>query len=223
MSSSRPTAAAPHEPLVVIPDAEGCRIAHRQSGLAFRHSFVSGELRRRARQPGQALLRACRDRKRHIQSVLDATAGWGGDSLTLAAHGLTVTMLERQRQIHDVLQLALATLATSGQTELVSRLRLQRGDAYQFLVEQAERVFDCIYLDPMFPARSSGAKPGKSMQILQAITTNFDIERFFELALTRARYRVVVKRPARAPRLDSRVPDIVYREKTVRFDVYLAA
>jgi hypothetical protein len=34
---------------------------------------------------------------------------------------------------------------------------------------------------------------------------------------------VVVKRPAKADRLTALKPDIVYREKTIRFDVYLTA
>ena len=56
---------------------------------------------------------------------------------------------------------------------------------------------------------------------MQALTTNLDIESGFELALQKARKRVVVKRPAKAPALTAVQPDIVYREKTIRFDVYL--
>ena len=222
MPSSRPIAQPPNPGLVVTADADGCRIEHVDSGLSFHHSFVTGELARRAGQPGQALLRACRDRRRQVRRVLDLTAGWGGDSLTLARHGLDVTMLEQHPDICVALEQALQTLSQSEHRDLATRLRLQRADACDFLAEPTSHGdFDCIYLDPMFPARSSGAKPGKAMQILQAITHNTDIERCFELALKRARRRVVVKRPARAPRLDGRVPDIVQREKTVRFDVYL--
>ncbi len=222
MPASRPTAPTGERPLVITATADGSRIEHIASGLEFQHSFVVGELARRARQPGQALLKACRDRKRHIESVLDATAGWGGDSLTLARHGLRVTMLERQPDICAVLERALAVLATSGQGDLAAQLQLQQGDARDFLARPTPgQTFDCVYLDPMFPPRRSGAKAGKAMQIMQMITENSAIEQCFELALTRARRRVVIKRPARAPRLDNRVPDIVYREKTVRFDVYL--
>ena len=131
-------------------------------------------------------------------------------------------MLERHPDIRAVLERALDRLAADGQTDLAARMQIGQGDLDEFLAEStADRDFDCIYFDPMFPPRSSGAKAGKAMQILQAITVNSDIEQGFELALSRARHRVVVKRPARAPRLDERTPDIVHREKTVRFDVYL--
>ena len=203
-------------------EVDACRVELDALGLGFRHSFVSGELARRARQPRQALLRACRDRRRRIRNVLDVTAGWGADSLTLACHGLRVTLLERHPQVHAVLAQALADLAANGQHEIAQRLHLLEANAVDFLSGlEPGQVFDCIYLDPMFPAHKSGAKPGKEMQILQAVTENVDIERCFELALGWAGNRVVVKRPARAPRLDAREPDLILREKTVRFDVYL--
>jgi 16S rRNA (guanine1516-N2)-methyltransferase len=73
----------------------------------------------------------------------------------------------------------------------------------------------------MFPRHKSGAKPAKDMQILQALTANVEIDSCFERALQKARRRVVVKRPAKAASLARLKPDLVYREKTIRFDVYL--
>ena len=59
------------------------------------------------------------------------------------------------------------------------------------------------------------------MQILQYLTSNVAIDQCFEIALQTATNRVVVKRPAKAPALTTLTPDLVYREKTIRFDVYL--
>ena len=73
----------------------------------------------------------------------------------------------------------------------------------------------------MIPNHKSTAKPAKDMQILQHLTDNKNIEECFELALQKARKRVVVKRPAKSRPISSLVPDLVYREKTIRFDVYL--
>jgi hypothetical protein len=61
------------------------------------------------------------------------------------------------------------------------------------------------------------------MQILQALTDNKNIEACFELALARARKRVVVKRAAKAAPLGQHKPDLVQRARTIRFDVYLTA
>jgi hypothetical protein len=59
------------------------------------------------------------------------------------------------------------------------------------------------------------------MQILQTLTGNTDIESCFELSLQKARRRVVVKRPLKAPAFGESRPDMVYREKSIRLDVYL--
>ncbi len=191
--------------------------------LQFRHSFTSGRLIRRARQSSQALLKACRGKQHNIEKVLDLTAGWGADALTLACHGQRVTLLEKSGLLFAIVDYARARLAAEDAgAEIAARLEVRHGSAKPYLEALSPGRFDCIYLDPMFPAHKSGAKPGKDMQILQHLTENEDIEDCFELALHKAARRVVVKRPARATELGRRQADLVYREKTIRFDVYLA-
>lgn len=204
-------------------DSEGVGIHLPQSRLFFHHSLVSGALAKRARQSNQALLRACNNKSRNIDRVLDLTAGWGADSLTLASHGQQVTLLEQNALVRAVLGYSLACLAQeSASVEIAGRMQLDAAEASAYLRNlAADHEFDCIYLDPMFPAHKSSAKPAKEMQILQALTTNLEIESCFDLARQKARKRVVVKRPAKAPNLSAAKPDIVYREKTIRFDVYL--
>jgi hypothetical protein len=53
------------------------------------------------------------------------------------------------------------------------------------------------------------------------LTMNQDIDTCFELALQMAGKRVVVKRPVKSPPISDLDPDLVYREKTIRFDVYM--
>lgn len=206
-------------------DDKGVGVTLLESGLSHYHSFVTGTLARRAKQADQALLKACNNRQRSIVSLLDLTAGWGADSLTLARHGLQVLMLEQNSLLAAILDYSLACLrADEGGREVGQRLAIECINSAEFLQSSAKGgEFDCIYLDPMFPAHKSSARPTKDMQILQALTGNSDIERCFELALAAARKRVVVKRPAKAPGLHESKPDIVYREKSVRFDVYLTA
>lgn len=203
--------------------ANGVRVTLREPELAFEHSFVSGTLARRARQSKQALLRACNNKQRGIRRVLDLTAGWGADALALARHGQQVTLVEHNPLLASILEYSHALLAAiETESEVARRIAIRHANAAALLaVPGAASDFDCIYLDPMFPAHKSGARPAKEMQILQAITANADIERCFELALAKALKRVVVKRPAKAPALTGQQPDLVYREKTIRFDVYL--
>ncbi len=213
--------ACPHG-IELAPEADGARVTLLEPRLSFSHSFISGNLIRRARQKTQALLGACQSKQRNIDRVLDLTAGWGADALTLACHGQRITLLEQNELLFAVIDYARALLASNDASAgIAARLEVRHTDAGAYLEALREPRFDLVYLDPMFPAHKSGAKPGKEMQILQRLTENQDIETCFELALQKAARRVVVKRPLRAPALRGRKPDLVYREKTVRFDVYL--
>lgn len=205
--------------------AEGVAIYYSQRQIRFLHSFLSGPFARRASQPNQTLLKACNNKQRNIKTLLDITAGWGMDSLSLASHGQQVTLLEQNPLVYAIVAYSLDCLAADpAGAGLTARLSLQQVHALDYLQAlNRERAFDCIYLDPMFPVHKSTAKPSKALQILQALTENRDIDTCFELALQCAAKRVVVKRPARASTLGNLKPDLVYREKTVRFDVYLTA
>ena len=211
--------------LRIDPDGRGVGIALPGYGLNYYHSFVTGALARRAQQTDQALLRACNNKQRSISSLLDLTAGWGADSLTLARHGLRTHVLEQNSILAAILEYSLDCLRAAGdEGEAGQRMTVECANSAEFLQDSgSDDRFDCIYLDPMFPPHKSSARPAKEMQILQALTGNSDIERCFELALQKARKRVVVKRPAKAPGLHEAKPDIVYREKSVRFDIYLTA
>jgi 16S rRNA (guanine1516-N2)-methyltransferase len=206
-------------------DALGVQVGLTESGLAFHHSFIAGPVSKRARQTDQLLLKACSNRQRSIHSVLDLTAGWGVDGFILARHGHVVTMLEQDKLIHGIVAWSLQQLANdAAQAPVAGRLNIDNTDALEYLqAMQGDQHFDCIYLDPMFPAHKSSAKPAKEMQILQALTGNSSIDTCFALALQRARRRVVVKRAAKAPPLTGQKPDLVHRAKSIRFDVYLIA
>lgn len=203
----------------------GVEIELADRGLRFVHSFVSGPLANRVRQSAQLLLKACNNKQRSIHRVLDLTAGWGVDALMLAGHGHEVTLLEHNQLVHAVVAHSLQRLASTAAGESIARLlTLEQAEASQFLRDlPAEHNYDCIYLDPMFAAHKSGAKPAKEMQILQALTANSEMESCLDLARSRARKRVVVKRGARAAALGGSKPDLVQRAKTIRFDIYLTA
>jgi len=207
----------------ILPNENGVEIRLLEAQLGFQHSFVSGALPVRARQSNQALLKACNNKQRNIKTVLDLTAGWGIDGFTLAWHGQQVTLLEQNELVHAIVAYSLNQLAANHHGAAVAeRMFIENTNANSYLRSSAANLeYDCIYLDPMFPRHKSGAKPAKEMQILQALTTNVEIDSCFELALQKARRRVVVKRPARAALLSALKPDLAYREKTIRFDVYL--
>ncbi len=191
--------------------------------LRFKHSYVEPDFFRRARQSNQALLKACNSRRRDIYTLLDLTGGWGVDSFILAQHGQKVTMIEHDLLVYSISTHSLECARSIKRSKAAAdRIKTIHADAFQFLQSLGEKErFDCIYLDPMFPPHHSSAKPASEMQILQYLTSNGDIDPCFRLALRKAAHRVVVKRPAKATPLADLAPDLIFREKSIRFDVYL--
>ena len=187
----------------------------------YRHSFDSAKLQQRARQKNQALLKACNNKKRDILTVLDLTAGWGKDSFVIASHGQQVTMLEHNPLIYACVDYLLQVAQADNPQAVFLHLRLIQQNSLQYLEQSEGIAADCLYLDPMFPAHKTSARPGKDLQLLQLLTDNLDIEQLMQLAMAKAGKRVVVKRPLHAAPLTDRKADIVYREKSIRFDVYL--
>ena len=144
------------------------------------------------------------------------------DSFILACHGLTVTCIEQNALVHNISTYSLGCArAIKSSAKAASRMEMIHNDSVEYLQSHGESgAYDCIYLDPMFPDHKSSAKSAKSLQILQKLTLNQDIETCFEMALQKAGRRVVVKRPAKSSPISDLGPDLVYREKTIRFDVY---
>ena len=192
--------------------------------LQFKHSYTEARLVRRI-QPRQALVKACNNKQHNINGILDLTGGWGLDSLILAYHGRNVTMLEHNELVYQIVSCSLNRARSIQHTmAAANRIELIHTSSVDFLrAQQDSKIYDCIYLDPMFPDHKSGAKPAREMQILQYLTQNQDIDECFKLALEMAGKRVVVKRPAKSKPISELSPDLVYRQKTIRFDVYLTS
>lgn len=170
------------------------------------------------RPPGlsrrQPLLRAL---GRGARQVVDATAGLGGDACLLAWAGLEVLALERSPVVAALLADALEN-APAG----APRPALLPGDARELLpaLSPAPGV---VYLDPMFPPRRrDSALARKAPRALRRVVgEDPDAGELLAVARRCATARVVVKRPPEAEPLAP--PDIQYRGKLARYDVYLNA
>jgi len=191
--------------------------------IRYKHSYSERHFFKRAQQSNQALLKACNNKQRSIKTVLDLTGGWGMDSFILACHGLSVTCIEQNTLVHKISAYSLhCAQAIKHSAMAANRVEMIHGDSVDYLQCHAKSgAYDCIYLDPMFPDHKSSAKPAKGLQILQKLTHNQDIQTCFELALAKASKRVVVKSPAKSVALFENKADLVYREKTIRFEVFL--
>ena len=196
---------------------------------------------------GQDIAKAIGLHKVKDPTVLDLTAGMGGDAFVLATLGADVTMIERNPVTHALLKDALnrATLVADNDLQnIMSRLKLKNEDALLSLKNldddnldddnldddnldadnlESKNLPNVIYIDPMFPTRSKSAQVKKEMQFFHDIVgSDDDSEKLLLRALSLAKNRIVVKRPRLADKLTEVVQpafDIV--GKSTRYDVYL--
>jgi 16S rRNA (guanine1516-N2)-methyltransferase len=151
-------------------------------------------------------------------SIIDATAGWGKDASMLAQFGANVLMIERSPVMAALLADGLIRLRD--EDKRVAHLSLYHGDAHTYLSQLNPSEYpDVIYLDPMHPERQKKALVKKDMQALQQLLgADLDAESLLEIALLKAKQKVVLKWPKLGKTLLT--PYHSYKGKTVRFDVY---
>ncbi len=190
--------------------------------------FVQGKNRHRFQYgggKGQLIAKAVGISGAAYPSVLDATAGLGGDAFVLASLGCRVQMLERSHVVHELLRSGLANAGMIESVELrpvIDRMTLIEGDALQWLGRQEQGFVDVIYLDPMFPTREKSAQVKREMQFFhQVVGPDEDSDALLALAQEKAEYRVVVKRGLRSPLLSNREPTYQLKGKSSRYDVYV--
>jgi 16S rRNA (guanine1516-N2)-methyltransferase len=160
---------------------------------------------------------------RKTKTVIDATTGWGQDSLCLFRMGYELVCIERSPIMAELLSDGFNRLT---QQDWVQRLQLQPpqlciGNAIDLLGNLATPP-DCIYLDPMFPPkRKKSALAKKAMVILRDLLgDDTDKEQLFAVALQATGKRVVVKSPDDAEPLGGK-PSESFSGKLLRYDVYL--
>lgn len=158
---------------------------------------------------------------RRTRTVVDATAGLGGDTLRLAAMGYRVTAIERTPVIAALLENGFERLRPRLNPRIVPPPVLISGDAISFLGKLPEPP-DCVFLDPMFPPkRRESALAARELRLLRELGgDDEDAQALFEAARATGTGRVVVKRPDHAPPLMPE-PDHHFAGKLARYDVYL--
>ncbi|MDO5768783.1 MAG: class I SAM-dependent methyltransferase [Psychrobacter sp.] len=163
-------------PLLIIDDKED--LALLINGISVAPEWA--KLQRRivsAGRKSELLLQAAKlnaDRR-----ALDATAGFGHDSLILASTGAQVTLVEREPLLALLLLAEQQKMAQQKNWQkLMSRLTIINNSAEDCLahIKLQSLCYDTIYLDPMFPDDSyenshtgKGAQVGKHMQALHSL------------------------------------------------------
>lgn len=171
---------------------------------------------------GQMIARAAGIASGVRPTVLDATAGLGGDAFVLASLGCEVTLVERHPLIAALLEDGLRrALEDPGTAPVAARLRLRRADAVEAMQAWPGEAPQVIYLDPMFPPRAGSALGKKEMRLFRPLVgDDEDAPALLAAALSLASHRVVVKRPRLSGTIGDMAPGYVLEGKSSRFDVY---
>lgn len=203
------------------PKAPGAILAEFTEGAVdHRRRFGGGK--------GQMIAKAVGIKAGVYPHVLDATAGLGKDSFVLATLGCRVTLIERSPIVHCLLQDGLHRARMGAAQEdpelaaVMQRMQLVEQDSRTYLADLSpEHYPDVIYLDPMFPERHKSADVKKDMAAFHSVVgKDMDADDLLPLALARVNYRVVVKRPRKAPLLNNQTPSYQLEGKSSRYDIY---
>ena len=227
-----PTVISDYEFVVLLDDAG---VALQQTGRKapgpIRAEFTEGAVDHRRKfggGKGQMIAKAVGIKAGCYPHVLDATAGLGKDSFVLASLGCKVTLLERSPIVQAILSDGLARAADFARAQdpelfsLLQQMVLVTQDSSEYLVQLDHAAFpDVIYLDPMFPERQKSADVKKDMAAFHSIVgKDEDADSLLPLALAHVNYRVVVKRPRKAPFLNNQTPSYQLEGKSSRYDIY---
>lgn len=180
--------------------------------------FLKGRLAYRSQQHinGENLVKACRIKGQNPVSVLDATCGFGKDAFLLSCAGFHVQATESHPVVYALLKDAILRMQqATGDTPFI----LHNAWAQSISMKTPAQV---IYLDPMFPDRDKSAAVKKDMQLFHRLHSESaqEIEQLFSWAMSHARNKVVIKRPAKSKIVTPNPPTYQIKGKACRFDVY---
>ena len=171
---------------------------------------------------GQALPKACGLSKGQTPRIVDATAGLGRDSFLLASLGAEVTLIERSKHMHRLLEDGLARAQDAGAAfrVIINRMTLVHGDAREVLPTLST---DVVLVDPMHPPRGNSALVKIEMrQLREIVGADPDAYEIMQAALKVANKRVVLKWPLRAdPMPDLKAYSHQILGKSTRYDVFM--
>jgi 16S rRNA (guanine1516-N2)-methyltransferase len=218
---------------VVVFDEHGVSLQQtgRKAPGPIRAEFAEGSVDHRRKfggGKGQMIAKAVGVKTGVYPKVLDATAGLGKDAFVLATLGCQLQMLERSPVVHALLQDGLTRARNESPlddpelAQIIVRMELLSVDSHDYLTQITDESRpDVIYLDPMFPDRQKSADVKKEMAAFHHVVgKDEDADSLLEKALAKANYRVVVKRPRKAPFVANKAPSYQLEGKSSRYDIY---
>ena len=188
-------------------------------------SFIEGPILHRLKYGkgrGQNLAKAVGMKSNKNRTIVDATAGLGYDAFILASLGANVTLIERSKIMHNLLQEGISEAKSFGGeiSRIISRMNLIFGDSKFILPDLLPEV---ILIDTMYKDRKKTALVKNDMRLVRDIVgSDSDYIQLIDVALNQASNRVVIKQPRYADQIDNIKPySHQILGKTIRYDVYM--
>jgi len=170
-----------------------------------------------------SVIQAVEGRSKGKLEILDATAGLGRDTITLASRGHYVLAIEKDPYIYLLLANALERAKKiESLKQIANNITLLNTNSADYILS-TDKKFDSVYIDPMFPERKKSAKVKQNMQIMHQIAFNDDttntqlLDNSFTAKIAK---KIIVKRPVNAEYLSAKKPSAQIKGKTNRFDIY---
>ena len=150
------------------------------------------------------------------KNILDCTGGLGHDAFILALLGQKITFVEKNKGLCILFENALSELPNEKYFNSArSKILIKNGDSKQFIIDSEK--FDVIYIDPMFNSKKK-LKRSKEMSFLDIYLDDYDSP--LEDYLKTDHRRIVVKRELRSLAGNNRTPEISFKGKSIKYDVY---
>jgi 16S rRNA (guanine1516-N2)-methyltransferase len=188
-------------------------------------SFIQGPILHRLKYGkgrGQNLAKAVGMKFNKNRTIIDATAGLGYDAFILASLGANVTLIERSKQIYDLLREGISEAKLYGGeiSKIVNRMDLLFGDSKNILPSISPEV---ILIDTMYKERKKSALVKNNMRLVREIVgSDPDYVDLINIALKFATKRVVIKQPRYAEPLKAiKTCSHQILGKKIRYDVYV--
>lgn len=155
-------------------------------------------------------------------TIIDATAGFGEDSILLAGAGFNVIMYEYDSVIALLLEDAMKRAEDIPELrDAIERMHLIKSSSIEAMKNLDYRP-DVVYLDPMFPERSKSALIKKKFQLLQCLERPCtDEEELLDAAFAAGPKKIVIKRPLKGEILAGKKPSYSLSGKAIRYDCHV--
>ena len=151
------------------------------------------------------------------KKILDCTAGLGHDAFILALLKQNVTVVEKNKGLCILFELALENLPqTPYFQEAKERIAIINDDSASFVDKLFD--YDVIYIDPMFEDRGNAGRSGMMSLISDYLDDFTDVSD----VLIRSKFnRLVIKRQKQFKQSGNIAPSFILHGKSINFHVFI--